>query len=490
MPSKQPPFTDRTVIDYEKHLLGAYILGAPIGEKITENVFYTNGHRTIFPVIRELKENGLDLDILILVGELTKRNKIDAAGGASYVSDLTTAVYSTANTSFYEDEVLKAHRGRSLYKAVTAAKENLEGGGEYIEVNETLFSVLDIITANVTKPEAGILFKDLIKKEFPPENWIIHELITTGLTVLTGASKIGKSWAAIQLVTALDQGGYFLGKLKAEKCDVLYMALEDTQKRIQKRIRKQGIPPFNGSRLEIKSRTVESLRAFLKANENFRVVIIDTFQKMMGISDLNDYAKTVTGMSALKAIADDLNRAVIVIHHNRKSSDLDGDHMESALGSTGINATADCTLTLRRKRGDKTATMQVSGRDIEDSTYTLAWDIDCCSWTVTEKEALKPSIPEAQQQIIDILESENRNWTTAEIIEKSGKSKQAVGNTLSRLKENGLILNPYHGQWRGKTSTQIHLPIGENVPVNLPSETETAFSEPEPELAVAELEIY
>jgi hypothetical protein len=201
------------------------------------------------------------------------------------------------------------------------------------------------------------------------------------------------------------------------------------------------------------------LRAFLKANEQYRVVIIDTFQKMMGLADLNDYAKTVTGMSALKAIADDLNRAVIVIHHNRKSSDLDGDHMESALGSTGINATADCTLTMRRKRGDKQATMQVSGRDVEDTSYTLHWDKDCCFWTITDKEELKPSLPEAQQQIVDILESEDRNWTTAEIIEKSGKSKQAVNNLLTKLNDTGHILKPYTGQWRCK-STRVHIPIG------------------------------
>jgi hypothetical protein len=105
----------------------------------------------------------------------------------------------------------------------------------------------------------------------------------------------------------LDQGGYFLGSLKACKCDVLYCALEDTPKRIQKRVQRQGMETFNGSRLETKRRTPADLRAFLRANPQFRVVIIDIFQKMMGISDLNDYSQTVNGMSALKDIADSLN---------------------------------------------------------------------------------------------------------------------------------------------------------------------------------------
>ena len=250
---------------------------------------------------------------------------------------------------------------------------------------------------------------------------------------------------------------------------------------------------FNGSRLETKRRTFSNLRKYLKANPQFRVVIIDTFQKMMGITDMNDYAQTVKGMSELKSIADDLNIAILVIHHNRKGADLDGDHLESALGSTGLNATADSTWTMRRKRGESKATMHVSGRDIEDTSYTLSWDKDCCSWTITDQTELKPKLPEAQQQIIDILESEDKNWTTAEIVKKLGKSNQSVNNTLSRLKEGDLIDNPCHGQWKAKY-TNTHFP-SESVFVYSDKPPETTIPEPSaitenaPE-PVEELEIY
>jgi hypothetical protein len=306
----------------------------------------------------------------------------------------------------------------------------------------------------------------------------VEGLITAGLSVLTGASKIGKSWAALQLVTALDQGGFFLGTLKACRADVLYCALEDTPKRIQKRVQKQGIETFNGSRLETKRRTPAELRAFLKANPQFRVVIIDTFQKMMGISDLNDYSQTVNGMSQLKDIADSLNIAVIVIHHNRKGGDLDGDHMESALGSTGINATADTTLTMRRKRGTAEATLSVTGRDVEDAAYTLSWDKDVCAWTVTSSGSLKPVLSEAQQQIIDLLESEDRNWTTGEIVEAIGKGTLATGNLLKRLQDTGHIESPERGQWRSKSKfTNSHF-LRESEFVNSPDTGKGALEMP------------
>jgi hypothetical protein len=114
---------------------------------------------------------------------------------------------------------------------------------------------LETITGNGADSESGILFSDLLKKQFPPEDWLVEGLITTGLSVLTGASKIGKSWATLQLVTALDQDGFFLGTLKARRADVLYCALEDTPKRIKRRVQNQGIETFNGSRLETKRRT-------------------------------------------------------------------------------------------------------------------------------------------------------------------------------------------------------------------------------------------
>jgi RecA-family ATPase len=286
-----------------------------------------------------------------------------------------------------------------------------------------------------------------MKREFPPEDWLVDGLITTGLSVLTGASKIGKSWAALQLVTALDQGGCFLGTLKARRVDVVYCALEDTPKRIQGRLRKQDISVFNGSRLETKRRTPADLRAFLKENPQFRVVIIDTFQKMMGINDLNDYSQTVNGMSALKDIADSLNIAVIVIHHNRKGGDNDGDHMESALGSTGINATADTTLTMRRKRGTSEATLSVTGRDIEDTTYTLSWDKDICSWAVTNQAALKPTLSEAQQQIIDLLESEEREFSTQEVADTLKKDKGNISRYLKDMVSGGYIASISRGKW-------------------------------------------
>jgi hypothetical protein len=490
--SPVPPFADHTVAEYERCLLGAYIMGADIGARVNKDVFYSGAHKAIFQAIEDLKAKGVEADLITLVSELEKRKQLEAAGGAATVAALTNTVPSTANMFFYEAEVLAAYRGRAAWRAAATAKEALENREAPDTVVTRLSAELETVTGNGAAIEGGILFSDLLKKQFPPEEWLVEGLVTTGLSVLTGASKIGKSWAALQLVTALDQGGCFLGSLKCRRCDVLYCALEDTPKRIQGRVQKQGIAAFNGSRLETKRRTPADLRAFLKANPQFRVVIIDTFQKMMGISDLNDYSQTVNGMSALKDIADSLSIAVIVIHHNRKGGDMDGDHMESALGSTGINATADTTLTMRRKRGTSEATLSVTGRDVEDIAYTLTWDKDICSWALTGQAALKPALSEAQQQIIDLLESEARNWTTAEIVKATEKGAPAVGNLLSKMKDVGLIESPCRGWWKAKGEFTNSLPLREGVLVNSTKQPTTMVEAPArlPGILVEEPEIW
>jgi predicted HTH transcriptional regulator len=124
--------------------------------------------------------------------------------------------------------------------------------------------------------------------------------------------------------------------------------------------------------------------------------------------------------------------------------------MESALGSTGINATADATLTMRRKRGTGEATLSVTGRDVEDAAYTLTWDKDVCTWAVTSQAALKPALSEAQQQIIDLLESEARKWTTGEIAEQTGIQRYEVSRQAKELAEKWLIEKPNYGQWKAK----------------------------------------
>ena len=65
--------------------------------------------------------------------------------------------------------------------------------------------------------------------------FIVDGLIPQGVSVISGASKIGKSWLMLWLGLQVSQGLPVWG-LKTKQCGVLYLSLEDTQRRIKDRL--------------------------------------------------------------------------------------------------------------------------------------------------------------------------------------------------------------------------------------------------------------
>lgn len=65
--------------------------------------------------------------------------------------------------------------------------------------------------------------------------FIVDGLIPQGVNVLSGAAKIGKSWLMLWLGLQVSQGFSVWG-IPTMHCDVLYLCLEDTLRRIKDRL--------------------------------------------------------------------------------------------------------------------------------------------------------------------------------------------------------------------------------------------------------------
>ena len=63
----------------------------------------------------------------------------------------------------------------------------------------------------------------------------------SGLTIFVGRPKIGKSWMLYGLAGEVAQGVPALGKYETEAGDVLYLALEDGERRMQNRMKLLGL---------------------------------------------------------------------------------------------------------------------------------------------------------------------------------------------------------------------------------------------------------
>jgi len=79
----------------------------------------------------------------------------------------------------------------------------------------------------------------LDRQEFPPLAYAVPGLVPEGLVLMAGAPKIGKSWKVLAHALAVAAGGATLGTIKVGQArPVLYLALEDGDRRLQDRCRR------------------------------------------------------------------------------------------------------------------------------------------------------------------------------------------------------------------------------------------------------------
>jgi len=71
---------------------------------------------------------------------------------------------------------------------------------------------------------------------------------------------------------------------------------------------------------------------------------------------------------------------LLIIHHNRKAES--DDFVDSVSGTNGLAGSADTILVLNRQRHEDVATLNVTGRDVEEEEYALVKE-DSGQWTLS-----------------------------------------------------------------------------------------------------------
>src|SRR5262245_60828560 len=131
---------------------------------------------------------------------------------------------------------------------------------------------------------------DLMAKEFREPQWAVPEFVPEGLTLLAGKPKTGKSWLALDFAVAVAAGSCAMGNVTCKRGDVLYLALEDTQRRLHGRLKAvlQGAEAPDGLNIATEWRRsdgggLEDLRHWLGIHVGIaRLIVIDTLQKIRG----------------------------------------------------------------------------------------------------------------------------------------------------------------------------------------------------------------
>ena len=155
---------------------------------------------------------------------LDSRARLEAVGGFAYLGVLARDTPSAANSQAYALIVLEHALDRQ--RQVAAARQDWA----QIEVLNRRLAAARAAPEDRYQPIAAT---ELWGKTFPAVRWAVPGLLPEGVTLLAGSPKIGKSWLALGIAVAVATGGIALGTIPVDPGEVLYLALEDTQRRLQ-----------------------------------------------------------------------------------------------------------------------------------------------------------------------------------------------------------------------------------------------------------------
>ena len=260
---------------------------------------------------------------------------------------------------------------------------------------------------------------------------LIDGVLSDGLAIMAGDSKIGKSWMVLWMCLQISKGEPVWG-LPTRKTDVVYLALEDREWRVQQRMQDlTDTPPenlhFGFSCGQLGAELESQIEDVLKDYPSTGLLFIDTLQMVRDnvSAKVNAYAQDYKDLSSLKKIADNHGICIFVVHHTRKERD-GGNIFNDMTGSTGIMGVADTGMILRKddRFGDN-ATLCITGRDVEEKK--LKMQMRGVKWEITEElsadDLRKERIPDFVFKLVDFLfEHRQFEGTVTELL-------AAVGNT-------------------------------------------------------------
>lgn len=254
-----------------------------------------------------------------------------------------------------------------------------------------------------TRPLSTVTAAELMSMNLEPPKQIVDGIITVGLNILAGNPKSGKSFAMLGLSLSVANGGRAFNSIPVDRAGVLYLALEDNHFRLKARLKalNQQAPEnlaFATYSPRLSDGGLTGIGAYLDEHPDTGLVVIDTLARISDPKTSGNIYDEDAGVGAsLQALAMEFQVAIVVIHHTRKAAA--GDFLHSVSGSAGLTGAADTVLVLTRKRNEATATLEVTGRDIHESSRELYWNSAKGGWIIQNAQNYEPQGPRFRKDL-------------------------------------------------------------------------------------------
>jgi hypothetical protein len=270
-----------------------------------------------------------------------------------------------------------------------------------------------------------------------------------------------------------------LGSIPVEAGPVLYLALEDTPRRLQSRMRKildgQRAPigltlattcpplPEGGAAL---------IGGWLTRNPDARMVVVDVFAKVRGrpLAGVSAYDADYAAIGYAKRLADEHAVAVVLVHHVRKAAS--DDFLEAVSGTNGLAGAADATLVLKRPRGEADGVLYITGRDVDEAEHALRFAPETGTWALLDGPAVDYTVSATRAAILRHLRACPGDALRG-VADATWIGYETVKKTCQRMAADGQLITDPAGRYRPAdtpgTCTPESVPGFPGVPEPLPN---------------------
>lgn len=291
--------------------------------------------------------------------------------------------------------------------------------------------------------------KALKGKTFEPLRYILPSIVPEGATLLVSRPKLGKSWLVLDLAIATAAGRYTLGDLKPSQGAVLYLALEDSERRLQRRMDKLLLGEWP-EQLEFATEWpradqggLADIEEWIKAHKDARLIIVDTlaqFRPMAAGKSQGGYMDDYAAVAPLQKLAAQYGVAIIIVHHDRKMEAEDV--FDTISGTLGLTGAVDTMLVMKRQSSN--VTLHVRGRDIEESDKAIEFAKDTCRWTIVG-EAAEVRRSDERGAILTVLIEATEPMKPGDLSIACGMPRNNIDQLLFKMGRDGEIVKTGRG---------------------------------------------
>jgi hypothetical protein len=222
-------------LESEQATLGAILLRSAVMQEVSGLLgaedFYDPGHRVTFRAMEELHEAGEPIDLVTVTSRLGEQGKLEMAGGAAFLAQLSEHVGTSANVAYYARQVREAATRRQIIDlGHDLVREGSKAGTPIKDLAQFLESrTQDLASRNGANKGldlgAAILGVNEFKKvDLPERASLLHPFLREySIGMITADRGTGKTMLALSLCNAISRGVGFGPWQGGEPTNCLYI---------------------------------------------------------------------------------------------------------------------------------------------------------------------------------------------------------------------------------------------------------------------------